>query len=250
MVATYRTGTVQTLVDNLKVSQQYLDRVGPGIGGDQIVHDDQMRQINRTLNIKGWKALCTAATVGLNTTVATAVNTSAGMAKFNQNIHKAKATIRKTDGTVAYPTHLITTVTLWTTVEGAYDSNDRPFVVPQGVAFNPLAVGTGTDVPEGFTGYRFAGLPALADPALYVAWHTTTAGPSGKRTYHPTLVGALDLACEWMEGTPVIRVLPQPYAATLTVLIQQFVYWAWVPVYPKALQFVYGAGTTVADLTA
>lgn len=247
MVATYRSGTVQTLIDNLKVSQQYLDRVGPGIGGDQIVRDDQMRQLNRTLNIKGWVKLLKATTVG---TVSVATTSAFTAKKFNQDVHKAKANIRKTDGTVAYPTHSLYTVTVWTTIEGAYDTNGRPYVVPSGVAFNPLAVGDGTNVPEGYTGFKFAGLPALSDPALQVAWKTTGGCPSGAGTKQPTVVGAFDIACEWMEGTPVIRVLPQPYAATLTVLIQVYCYWAFVPVYPKGLQIVYGTGTKTTKLTA
>ena len=41
MTSTYETGAVQTVIDNLLVSQQYLDRVGPGIDGNMIVHDDQ-----------------------------------------------------------------------------------------------------------------------------------------------------------------------------------------------------------------
>jgi hypothetical protein len=238
MTSDYQTGTLQTIVDNLLVSQQYLDRVGPGIGGDEIVRDDQQRQVNRTLNIYAWESLF--ATPGVGNVLYT--DTAFNAYKFNQVVHTAKANIRKTDGVVAYPTHFITDVDLWESVEGSYDSNNRPFVVPQGVAFNPLAVGDNNDAPEGYTGFRFAGLPAYADQAAEVAW--SSAGSAGYTGDHVALVGALDIAAFWLEGAPVIRVLPQPYATTLTVVIQQYVYAAFVPVYPGALQLVYGTGTS------
>ncbi len=50
-------GTLQTVINNLKVSQQYLDRVGPGLQGDQIVQQDQTAQLNRLLNIKAYTLL-------------------------------------------------------------------------------------------------------------------------------------------------------------------------------------------------
>ncbi len=149
----------------------------------------------------------------------------------------AKANIRKTDGVVAYPTHFITDVDVWGSIEGAYDSQNRPYVVPQGVSFNPIAVGDKTAESAGYTGFKFASLPAFADQAGFVQWPTS--GPVGaSAAYHPLLVGALDIASYWLESTPVTRVLPQPGSATLTVLIQSFVYCAFVPVYPSALQLV------------
>jgi hypothetical protein len=242
MTSTYQNGTLQTVIDNLNVSQQYLDRVGPGIAGDEIVRDDQQRQVNRLLNLYAWQALF--ATSGIGITPYT--DTAFAAQKFLQAMRKAKATIQKTDGTVAYPTHFITDVDVWETVEGAYDTNNRPFVVPQGVAFNPLAVGDYTNVPEGYTGFRFGSLPALKDQAAWVQWQASGASPS----YHVSLVAALDIAAVWLEGTPVIRVLPQPGAATLTVLIQEYVYAAFVPIYPAAMNLLYGTGTTDSYLTA
>lgn len=248
MVSTYDTGTLATIIDNLKVSQQYLDRVGPGIGGDQIVHDDQTRQVNRQLNIFAWNKLLTKIK---STSEYVVYSTTAFNAQiYNQKVHKGEAAISKLEGTVAYPTHLFTTIDLWETVEGSYDSSNRPYVVPQGVAFNPLAVGDNAGVPEGYTGFHFAGLPAFKDQAMFVSWKTTSSASSGTATCHPTMVGALDIGAFWLEGAPVVRVLPQPYAATLTVLIQEFVYCALIVVYPGAFQVIVGTGTTKTKLSA
>lgn len=248
MVSTYESGTLHTIIDNLKVSQQYLDRVGPGINGDMIVRDDQQRQVNRTLNIFAWKTLLAAASHVTYATVASGTKFTA--ATFNQSIHKAKAAIEKTDGLVAYPTHLFTDVDLWESVEGAFDKNNRPFVVPQGVAFNPLAVGDNTNAPEGYTGFRFASMPAFKDQANEVAWVTLQSATTTKKAQHVALVAALDIAAYWLEGMPVIRVLPQPYANQLTVLIQEYVYCSAIVVYANGLQVVYGAGTATSALQA
>jgi hypothetical protein len=242
MTATYSNGTVQTVIDNLNVSQQYLDRVGPGIEGDQIVHDDQQRQMNRALNIYAWNQLFGSG-VGAVAYTDTAFNAQ----KFKAQCHAAKAVIRKTDGTVAYPTHFFGDADLWESIEGAYDSSGRPFVVPQGVAFNPIAVGEESNAPEGYTGFKFAGLPAFADEAMWVSWSGGAASAGGS-AQHPGVLGALDIAAYWMEGAPVIRVLPQPGAATLTVLIQQYSYCAYVPIYLNAIQVVYGTGTGTSYL--
>ena len=242
MTSTYQTGAVQTIIDNLLVSQQYLDRVGPGIGGDMIVRDDQQRQMNRALNIYAWNAL-----FGSGVPEVAYTDTSFEAFKFNQQVHTAKAGVEKTDGTVAYPTHFFTDVDVWETVEGSYDQNNRPYVVPQGVAFNPLAVGDDAAVPEGYTGFRFAGLQAFKDQAMWVSW-SGGAASSGQSTYHPSVVGAFDIASYWMEGPPVVRVLPQPYAQQLTVLIQQYNYCAYVPIYLQAIQVIAGTGTQTSYL--
>src|SRR6185437_12051346 len=137
MTATYQTGVLQTIIDNLNVPQQYLDRVGPGIEGDMIVHDDQQRQVNRSLNIYAWNQLYAAALAASPVAAVLYTDTTFAPQKFKAQAHAAKATIRKTDGTVAYPTHFFGDADLWESIEGAYDTNGRPYVVPQGVAYNP-----------------------------------------------------------------------------------------------------------------
>jgi hypothetical protein len=261
MTSSYETGALQTIIDNLLVSQQYLDRVGPGIAGDEIVRDDQTRQLNRVLNGYAWGAL-----LGMSGNGAINwVQQGAGSAVFNQNTiaefkrqtHGAKAAIRRTDGTVAYPTHFITDADVWEQVEGSYDTNGRPYTVAAGVAFNPLAFGDDAGAPEGYSGYKFGGLPAFVDEAAWVYGGQpdnivigSQTAASATLSTHAAIVGAFDIACYWMEGPPVIRVLPQPYASTLTVLIQQYCYAALVPVYPAAVQVIYGAPLADAVVTS
>lgn len=252
MTSTYESGTVQTIVDNLTVSQQYLDRVGPGIGGDMIVRDDQQRQYNRSLNLYAWGALMTTPGIGTINFPLPGGDSSfnAAVAAFKHAVHGAKAIIRNTDGIVAYPTHFITDGSMWEQIEGSYDTNNRPLVVPQGVAFNPLAVGDESNAPEGYTGFKFASMPAFSDESMWVQWNQNGSASAGFSTDHVALVAALDIFAYWLEGPPVIRVLPQPFAAQLSVLIQQFGYCAFVPVYPAASQLIFGAGTADSLVSA
>jgi len=262
MTSTYETGAVQTVIDNLLVSQQYLDRVGPGIDGDMIVHDDQTRQLNRVLNGYAWGALLGMASNGAiafngtipfnNSNVSSGFSVSP-IAGLKQQTHGAKAAIRRTDGVVAYPTHFITDADVWEQIEGGFDTQGRPYTTGTGEdAWNPIAVGADNGAAEGYTGYKFAGLPAFADEAGWVYGGEadnivigSATAQSATLSTHAAVVGAFDIACYWMEGPPVVRVLPQPYAQQLTVLIQQYCYAALVPEYPGAVQVIYG--TQLAD---
>lgn len=245
MTSAYQSGSLQTIVDNLLVSQQYLDRVGPGVDGDMIARDDQTRQMNRLVNLYGWQALFATPGIGTTNFPVPGSDTSfnAEVSNFRHAIGGAKAKLSTTDGTVAYPTHYFSDPTLWEQVESSYDSQGRLLVVPQGVAFNPMAFGDNTNVPEGYTGYHFASVPSFKDEAMWIQWNGNGSASSGFTNDHPALIADLSIAAIWMEGAPVIRVLPQPYASTLTVLIQQYKYCAFVPIYPAAMQLVFGAGT-------
>lgn len=249
MTGTYGTGSVQTIVSNDLVSQQYLDRFGPAsFAADQLILQDQSTQVNKLLNQFALDQ--TFALVNANNSYIVYNDSSFGVAKFKQSVHAAKAALRKLQGTVTVPTHLFADADLWETIEGSVDSNGRPLVVPQGVAYNPIAVGDNSGTPEGYTGFRFAALPAFVDQNIYTQWTGNNDATPAYVNDHVALVADLNIGAEWLEGAPVIRVLPQPYANTLTVLIQQFVYCAFVPRYPNAFQVVVGSGTASANLTA
>lgn len=244
MVAAYNTGTLQTVADNLIVSQQYLDRVGPGIQGDRIIHDDQSRQLNRALNLYGWSQFyANAGSAAFSSTASFNSNVS----EFRRQLFGLKAVIRRTDGVVAYPTHLVLDGAVWEQIAASYDSTGRPFTVPSGEAFNPIATGQATNVPEGFTGYKLADLPVFVDEAAWVQQEASFFGGSSSSYNHVAAVLAADLFGYWLEGAPVVRVLPQPYANQLSVLVQSFSYCAFVPEYPGTAQGL--TGTALADAT-
>ncbi len=228
LASEYESGTLQTVVNNLNVSQQYLDRVGPGLQGDQIVNRDQTAQLNRALNIYAYQTVLQNAAVGTQsfTDTSTTYPTFNGgaVSDYRAALARGSIAIQTTDGTVAYPTHFVTDVNVWESIAAAVDDSHRPYIVPQGVAFNPLATGVDSASPEGYTGYTFAGVPAFKDQALQVSAAATLyagAGVTGVGSAafdadsgnHLGIMGAFDLAVYWLEGTPVLRVVPQPGAS-------------------------------------
>jgi hypothetical protein len=248
MQATYASGNVNTFLVQSEVSQQYLDRVGPGINGDAIVLGDQKVALNKRLDAWAWDQ--TWATVAAQGNFTYYNDTSFKAASWNAAVFAATAAIESSEGTVAYPTHVFTDVNLWASFAGSYDSANRPLVVPQGVAFNPMAVGDPVSNAEGFTGFALSGsgLRVFKDQNLWGSWTGDGAATPGYTNSHPALVADLQIGAEWLEGAPVTRILPQPGAQELTVLIQSFCYAAIVFRYPNAFEGVIGSGTNTPYL--
>jgi hypothetical protein len=240
-VSSWVSGVLQTIVSNSNVSQQWFDRIGPGLQADEVTFDEQKRQVGKLLDQYALGVVLGTSNTPLGGTQAY-TNASFVAAGFKQKVHRGKASIRDTDGTIGYPTHFFADASLWEEIEGSYDTANRPLVVPQGVAFNPIAVGDNLDVPEGYTGFRFAGVPAFVDHNQWIVWNTAGVGGAAS-AQHVGLIADLSIGALWLEGSPTNRVLPQPGAATLTVLLQTYVYCAFVPIYQNAFQWIYGTGT-------
>lgn len=248
MVVTFRSGNLQTFASNAQVSQQMLDRAGPGVEFDQVILADQARQLNKVMDQYAWDQVW--ANVNAQNAYTLYTDSSFNLHKFNQSVQAAKAKLNVTDGTVTEATHVFTDANVWGTIAGAYDANNRLQIVPQGVAWNPAAVGNPTNVPEGYTGFELAGTSVFKDQNAWLRWNGNSDATPSYIGDHPTLVADLSIGAFWLEGSPVVRVLPQPYANQLTVLIQTYVYGAIVIRYPNAFQVVVGTGTASANLTA
>ena len=242
-VSSWQSGVLQTIVANNNVSQQFMDRIAPGLEGDVFTYTEQQGQVNKSMDQYALGVILGSGDTPLSGVgVQTYTDSAFTAAKFKQKVHRAKAAVRDTDGTIGYPDSFIADASLWEEIEGAYDTANRPLVVPREVALNPIAVGDNTTNPEGFTGFSFAGVDALIDHNLWILWNTASVGGSAS-AQHVGLLGDLQRAGFWLEGSPVNRVLPQPNAASLEVLIQTYVYCAYVVVWPAALQLIYGTGT-------
>jgi hypothetical protein len=98
LASEYVSGTGQTVINDLKVSQQYLDRVGPGLQGDQIVQQDQTAQLNRLLNINAYTTLLGNSSVGTvqyaDATGSQATFNGQAVADYRQTLAKAAITIQ------------------------------------------------------------------------------------------------------------------------------------------------------------
>lgn len=238
--AGYLTGNLTTLAGQVTVSQQLLDRTGPGFAFDKLVFDQLERDYAPKLD-----ALClTAALAGAGSITYTDAagfqlsgisgTTSGTRPTLYSKISGAKNAIRKGAGTFMTPTHLFMDPSRWEFISAWGDSNGRPVVVPDLAGpFNAAAAGNsdGAVGVEGATGYRLNGLPVFTDANIPVP------GAGADQA----IVGNLNEVYKF-EGTPIPRVLPQTLGGQLSTLLQLYSYATVIVRYPIAVQSISGTG--------
>lgn len=240
--AGYLSGALKTFVGQVVVSQQLLDRAGPGFAFDRLIFDQLMR--NYALNFDVYcieQALASAKVNNWKGNAGTFVLTEPSAAKkseaggFYGQIAKAKADIRTLAGTVLNPTHLFMRPTRWEFIAAIADTTGRPMIVPSYAGpFNAAAGGSsdGDEGIEGATGYRLAGLPVFTDENI---------PDQGTTTNDQALVGCLDET--WVfEGAITPRTIPQTKANTLQVILQQYSYATVIKRYAESIVAINGEG--------
>jgi hypothetical protein len=227
-------------------SQQWLDRFGPaGFAADQLIFNDQEDQVNKLLDTYAAAQIINAAVAAGNTI---AYNDTSFLAyKWLQAVRTAIANLETTDGVVTTADHVYVTPAIAQSVLGAYDSANRPLVVPSAWgAYNPLLGGTPVAKPEGFTGVELAGgVPLWKDQNLLAPYSASAATPGSD---HPTLVGDFKRGAIWSQGVPVVRTVVQPGYQSLTVGLQTYVYGICIPNRYNSFFVVGGTGTQAAYL--
>ena len=232
--AGYLSANLTTEAGQVTVSQQLLDRAGPGFPFDRMVFD----QLNRDYAPKVDTLVLTAALAGAGTIAYTAgsfaLTTASGTAGFYSKVASAKNTIRRTAGTVMNPTHLFVDPARWEYITSFADVNGRPLVVPsvQG-PWNAVATHSdgGDEGIEGKTGYTLNGLPVFQDANI----------PTPSTGADQAIVGNLG-EVYLFEANPVTRAVPQTLANNLSVLLQLYSYIAVIVRYPSAVQTITGTG--------
>lgn len=131
------------------------------------------------------------------------------------------------------PTCWVMSPRRWYWLESAVDSSGRPLVVPNGAAYNPLALEGGV-VPMGPVG-TFHGLPVVIDPLVPT---NLGAGTNQDIVY---LLKTDDLVL--LESAPQTQVFEQPYADSLGVLFRMYAYVATIlNRHPESIGVLTGTG--------
>lgn len=233
--AGYLSGNLNTLAGEVTVSQQLLDRVGPGFQFDRMIFD----QLNRDYAPKFDAQVLTAALAGAGTVAYTDstgfhLNVANGTGGFYSKVSGAKSSIRKGAGTFLRPSHLFLDPARWEFISGWGDGQARPVVVPSYAGpFNAVAGGSadGDTSIDGPTGYRLNGLPVFTDANI----PTPTAGAD------QAIVGDLSEVYVF-EGAQITRALPQTVGGNLSVLLQLYSYNTTIVRYPLGVQTISGSG--------
>ena len=121
----------------------------------------------------------------------------------------------------------------WYWLESSLDSTGRPFVVPNGQAYNPLAT-EGSVVPMGPVG-TMHGLPVVLDPLVPI---TLGAGTNQDIVY---LLKTDDLVL--LESPPRAEVFREPFADSLGILFRLYGYVATIlNRHPESIGVLSGTG--------
>jgi HK97 family phage major capsid protein len=238
--AGYLSANLATKAGQVTISQQLLDRSGPGFSFDKLVLDQLERDYAPKVDLAVLTAaLANAGAITYTDTEFAVTPAAGGIGKFLGATGHAKATVRTAPGTYLNPKYLFIDPSRWEVIAAWTDTNGRPVVVPNYAGpMNALAAGSATgDVGvEGDTGYRFNGLRAFTD-------HNIPAPTTGA---DQAIVGDLDEVYVF-EGIPVTRALPQTKGDALSVIIQLYSYMATIVRYPNAVQAISGTGmSTIA----
>jgi hypothetical protein len=210
--AGFLSGALKTFAGQVVVSQQLLDRAGPGFAFDKLIFDQLMR--NYALNFDVYcleQALASAGTLNYKgTTGKFELTKKEAAGGFYGQVAKAKAEIRTTAGTVLNPTHLFVRPTRFEFMAAFANTQGNPLMVP-GYAgpWNAAGAGNagGDEGIEGDTGYKFVGLPVFTDENI---------PDQGTTTNDQAVVGCLSEV--WVfEGAITPRTIPQTKANTLQV---------------------------------
>ena len=228
--AGYLSANLTTEAGQVTISQQLLDRAGPGIKFDKVVFDSLQRNYAQVIDT----AVLTAAIANAGTVSNSQTGTSGTnvFQSFLSDIGNATQAMETLQGTVMSPTHAHVTGTEWAFLTAQLDSTGRILVVPSNHGpFNANLVGGDnelTGLPEGDTGYDVGGVKIIKDSNIPV---------SGANTR--LVVSHMPEVWVW-EGELVPRTIPQTFAQNLSILLQVYTYYTVIVRYAKAVQVISG----------
>ncbi len=219
-----QTGTpVLTAAGIVEISQQTLDRFGPGVRADEVIAEQAARQAATTIDTQAIAAVFTSP-------AATITNSnSPGIEALWADVTKAGADIAAQEGTRLSATHVMMPSVNMKWFQSLLDSEGRPIWTPSPAA-TLARVGQVNTRSEGYTGYDIAG---------FQAWEDSNIPTSGG--YAQVLVGDLPDGLLVMTGTPIVDIHPEFQPTTLTAAISIRQYFALAVLYPDAFVQITGA---------
>jgi HK97 family phage major capsid protein len=123
----------------------------------------------------------------------------------------------------------------WAWICAAFDTSNRPLVVPSALAYNPIATDD-TNVAQGYVG-QLQGLAVYTDPNIPI---NTGSGTN----QDPIYVFRRGDVFLWESATPTVETFTQPYADSMGVLYRLYSYSSLIPDrYGSSIVVVNGTGT-------
>lgn len=245
--AGYLTSSLSTLAGQVTISQQLMDRAGPGIQFDRIVFDSLNRNYAQTFDAALITSVLAQSPGSVTLPAAPSLvsagvggSTSSAITGFSgygpqylqillNGLGQAAVNMEITQGTVLSPTHAFVTGAQAGFMGSWLDGFGRPYLAnsPSNSPFSG-ADNSDSGPAESATGWNVGGLPFIKDSNIPAA--------SGNAQI---LVAHMPEVWYW-EGDLVPRTIPQTYAQNLSILLQVYTYWSCIVRYPKAVQVLSG----------
>lgn len=225
----YLSNSLSTEAGQITLSQQLLDRAGPGVQFDTIAFDQLQRSYNQNIDSAVLAAVLGTANIGSISNAKTGTSTGNVFQSLLSDVAAAQANMATAEGTVMSATHLFTTATEWAYLQTQLDGQGRPLIGGSDInQFNAAASPSDSVAPEGATGAKVLSYPLFKDNNI----------PStGSNTQ--LILAHMPEVYVW-ESSLVQRTVPQTLANQLSVLVQVYSYWTVILRYPRAVQVISG----------
>ncbi len=224
-------GAVVNKSGQVEVSQQYLDRVGPGISGDQVLFAQLKMQIDTEVDAYALNQALVEAQTVTNSTASFSFAEASGVGAFLGDLRKGKNLVATTAGTRQKATHMFAPSKFVNYIEAFATTTGGPVWTP-GLDDNRLPIRSeGDPQGEGYTGYLLLQLAVFADDNIPTV---------GTTSYYQVLVAA-PATVLLFRSVPVFYVHPETYANTLDAVLGARVYTACVPRWPEGMAALTGA---------
>jgi hypothetical protein len=224
-------GAVVNKAGQLEVSQQWLDRAGPGIAGDQVLFAQLKMQIDTDIDAYALNQALAGAQSVSNSASSFAFAEASGVGGFVGDVRKGKNLIATTPGTRIKATHLWAPSKFVNFIE-AYAMSTGGLVWSPSLDDNRLPIRSEGDMRgEGYSGYLLTQLAVFANDSI----------PNLGTTTNYQVVIADPSTVLVFRSAPVFYCHPATYAGTLDAALGARVYTACVPRWPEGVATLSGA---------
>ena len=229
-VTSYISSPIVCKTGQIEVTQQFLDRAGPGIQGDQVLFTQLRQQLDAQIDAYSLnQAIAGAQTVTNNGSFA--VTTASGVGGLMKDLKTAKNALHDTAGVRIRGSHVFASGDFVDYISGYADAQGRPMFVPT-FDDNQLPIrAVGDQAGEGFSGYVLVGCALFADDNV----------PTVGTTSQTQLVVCRPDTILQLEGNPIPYVYPPSIAGSLTAILGARCYTATIARFKEGVATVSGS---------
>ena len=234
-VTSFAAGQVVNKAAQITVTQQYLDRAGPGIAGDALLFQQIKNQLDSQIDAYAInQALAGAQTVTNNG--AFTVTTASGVGGFLKDLKTAKNSLHDLSGVRLRGTHCFATGDFVDYVSSYADAQGRPLFTPSFDDNNLPTRSQGDALAEGYSGYVLVGLALYADDNL----------PNLGSTSNQQVVVTRPDTILLLEGAPIPYVYPPSVAGSLEGILGVRAYICTIAKYASGVSTISGSAYAAA----